>query len=239
MSYLFIAAVALLGSFIQSASGFGYAILCMSLWPLVLPFHTASIIEVLTAFAMVACIAIRLRRQINIRLLFWPALASMFSSTFGVFTLMASTESFMRRILGGVLVCLSIYFIFFSQKVRLKPTWFTGIAAGLVSGFCGGLFNIGGPPMVAYFLSVTDDKLEYNATLQCYFCLTTIYIFTVHLAMGNITREVLQLSGMALAGVAAGTILGSRLFRRLSMDKIRKFVYLFMVMAGIALMITG
>ena len=76
---------------------------------------------------------------------------------------------FLSKIMGTVLLVLAVYFIFFSSKVHLKgrfglPDW----AAGAVSGFCGGLFNIGGPPMVAYFLSVTDDKEKYNATLQMF-----------------------------------------------------------------------
>lgn len=239
MSYLIVALAALLGSFVQSASGFGYAIICMSIWPLVLPFRSASIIEVLTAFVMVVYITLRLRRHINWKLLLWPAATSMLFSTLGVFTLMASTESSMRRILGVALICLSIYFIFFSDTVHLKPTRLTGFAAGIISGFCGGLFNIGGPPMVAYFLSVTDDKMEYNATLQCYFCLTTIYIFAVHFVMGNVTQEIMELSGAALVGLAVGTGIGSQLFRRLSMAGIRKFVYIFMVTAGIYLVVMG
>ncbi len=239
MNYLFVALVAFAGSTIQAASGFGYAILCMSLWPLLLPFRTASIIEALTAFAMVVSITVRLRKSINFKLLLWPALASMLASTFGVFALMSSTEALLRRVLGVALVLLSIYFVFFSGRLRLKPTWYSGVIAGAISGFCGGMFNIGGPPMVAYFLSVTDDKLEYNATLQAFFCLTTSYIFIAHLVMGNVTAEVMQLSAAALAGVAGGTGLGFLLFRRLSMEGIRKFVYVFTAVAGISLVVTG
>lgn len=239
MSYVLVALIALVGSFVQAASGFGYAIICMALWPLLLPFRTASIIEVLTAFAMVVYIALKLRKSINWRVLLWPVLTSMAASTLGVFTLMASTESLLRRILGGVLICLGVYFIFFSDRLRLRPTRLTGMIAGLVSGFCGGLFNIGGPPMVAYFLAVTDDKLEYNATLQCYFCATTIYIFLVHLVMGNVTGQVMQYSGAALVGVVVGTGGGMALFRRMSMAGIRKFVYAFMTVAGLSLAILG
>ena len=239
MTYWAVAGIALLGSFVQAASGFGYALICMALFPLLLPFRTASIIEVVTAFVLVVYIAVRLRKSINFKLLLWPSLAAMCVSTFGVFALMASTETLLRRILGGALICLSLYFHFFSSKLRLKPTRTSGIIAGMISGFCGGLLNIGGPPMVAYFLSVTDDKQEYNATLQCYFTITTLYIFLLHFIMGNVTGEILQLSGAALVGLGLGTLAGMRLFRRLSMSHIRKCVCVFMSIAGIYFIIIG
>ena len=77
------------------------------------------------------------------------------TSLLGVNTLMALDEAVLSKIMGTVLLVLAVYFIFFSSKVHLKAGLVSGLAAGAVSGFCGGLFNIGGPPMVAYFLSVT------------------------------------------------------------------------------------
>lgn len=239
MTYALAAIVAAAGSFIQSAGGFGYAIVCMALWPLFLPFRVAAVMEVMTAFVMVVYIACRMWRHINWRLLLWPLLSSVCASTVGVMTLMASTESAMRRILGVALTLLSCYFIFAGGRVKLRPTRLNGILAGLVSGFFGGLFNIGGPPMVAYFISVTDDKNEYNATLQCYFVFTTIYIFIMHLILGNVTGEVLRFSAAALLGVFAGTACGMAVFRRLPLGQIKKFVYAFMAAAGAYLFITG
>ena len=55
MTALYILLAAFAGSFIQSASGFGYAIVVMSILPLFIPFQSAAIVEVLSALAMVAC----------------------------------------------------------------------------------------------------------------------------------------------------------------------------------------
>lgn len=227
------------GSFIQAASGFGYAIFCMALWPLFLPFRVASVLESITAFFMVIYITFYLRKYINFKLMIAPIFSSMLFSTLGVFTLLSSTESLMRRILGAALMILAIYFVFWSDKIHLKPTLFNGIVAGAVSGFFGGLFNIGGPPMVAYFLSVTDDKMEYNATLQCYFCITTLYIFLNHFLLGNVNITILSYSGVALMGVILGTWLGLTFFKKLSMRNIKRLVYSFMAVAGLYLVFVG
>lgn len=239
MNFLLVAGVALVGSFVQAASGFGYAIICMALWPLILPFQTASIVELSTAFVMVIYISVRLWRHINFKILLWPFLASTLTSAVGVFTLMAGTESVLRRVLGGVLCLLAVYFVFFSHKLRIQPTRKNGIIAGAISGFCGGLFSIGGPPMVAYFLSVTDDKMEYNATLQFYFVLNTSFTFLLHLVLGNITGDVIRFGAVALIGLLVGTLFGFLVFKKLSMKALRRFVYTFMSCAGLYLLLGG
>ena len=48
--YILTALVAFAGSFVQSSSGFGYAIICMAIWPMFMPFYTASILEAIAAF---------------------------------------------------------------------------------------------------------------------------------------------------------------------------------------------
>lgn len=166
--YILTALVAFAGSFVQSSSGFGYAIICMAIWPMFMPFYTASILEAIAAFFMVIYIAVRLWKFIDWKLLLPPVIMATVTSFLGVNTLMALDEDVLSKIMGTVLLILAVYFIFFSSKVHLKASLVSGLAAGAISGFCGGLFNIGGPPMVAYFLSVTDDKEKYNATLQMF-----------------------------------------------------------------------
>ena len=85
--------------------------------------------------------------------------------------------------------------------------------------------------MVAYFLSVTDDKEKYNATLQMFFTINTISIFLIHVFQGHV-------SGSMLAGTAVGTAGGMFLFRRLTMAGIKKTVYIFMICAGSYLLLS-
>lgn len=238
MIYITIALVAFAGSFVQSCSGFGYAIICMAVWPMFVPFYTASILETIAAFFMVVYIAVRLWRSIDWKLLLPPVIMAVATSLLGVNTLMSLEEAVLSKIMGTVLLVLAVYFIFFSSKVHLKAGIVSGLAAGAISGFCGGLFNIGGPPMVAYFLSVTDDKEKYNATLQMYFTINTISIFLIHLFQGHVSEAMLPLVGAALAGTAVGTAGGMILFRRLTMGGIKKAVYIFMVCAGSYLLLS-
>ena len=154
-----------------------------------MPFYTASILEAIAAFFMVIYIAVKLWKFIDWKLLLPPVIMATVTSLLGVNTLMALDEAVLSKIMGTVLLVLAVYFIFFSSKVHLKAGLVSGLAAGAVSGFCGGLFNIGGPPMVAYFLSVTDDKEKYNATLQMFFTINTVSVFLIHVVSGSCIRS--------------------------------------------------
>lgn len=232
MLYGLTALISFGGSFIQSSCGFGFAIVFMALCPMFMPFRTASILEAIAAFFMVVYIAVKLRRHLDFKLLLPTTVAGVLCSWLGVNAMMQLSDKTLHRILGGTLLALVAYFVFFSGRVRLKPTLRNGVIAGMVSGFGGGLFNIGGPPMVAYFLSVTDDKEKYSANLQAFFCTNTLVVFLLHLLKGSVSSDMLPAALCALAGTAAGTFLGFVLFKRLSMRHIKKFVYLFMLIAG-------
>jgi len=235
---LIVILVAMLGSFVQASSGFGYAVICMALLPLVIPFRSAVVVEIFTAFVLVLFVSIKLRKHINFKLIIWPVVSAIVVSNLGIFTLMVSSERILRVALGVSLIILCIYFVFWGEKIRLKPTILTGLAAGAISGFFGGLLGIGGPPMAAYLLAATDDKLEYNATLQCFFVITGIYIMGTHMFLGNVNLQEARLGAAALLGLGVGLFVGIKVFNRLSISQIRKFVYVFMAIFGIVLIVT-
>lgn len=135
MIYILTALVALAGSCVQSSSGFGYAIICMAIWPMFMPFYTASILEAIAAFFMVIYIAVKLWKFIDWKLLLPPVIMATVTSLLGVNTLMALDEAVLSKLMGTVLLVLAVYFIFFSSKVHLKAGLFSGLAAGAVSVF--------------------------------------------------------------------------------------------------------
>lgn len=239
LTFFLVALIALAGSFVQSTTGFGYAVTCMALWPLLLPFKTATVVELITAAFMSVAIAAKYWKFINWRQLVWPCIVATGTNWVGVQVLQNSTDVFLRRILGGALMVLAVYFLFFSERMRIRPTRRNGIIAGAVAGLSGGMFSIGGPPIVAYYLNALEDKREYTATTQMFFIVTIASLFGMHLALGNVTLEVLKFSAAALCGLAVGTGMGLAVFRRLPLATIKKLVYGFMLGMGLYILITG
>ena len=88
----------------QSSSGFGYAIICMAIWPMFMPFYTASILEAIAAFFMVIYIAVKLWKFIDWKLLLPPVIMATVTSLLGVNTLMALDEAVLSKIMGTVLL---------------------------------------------------------------------------------------------------------------------------------------
>lgn len=239
MIYIWIWIVSFMGSFIQGATGFGYAIVCMSLWPFLLPFKVASIMEVISAFVMTIGITIKLRHHINVKLMLIPFCSSMVGSTLGVHLLFQQEDMMLRSILGFALIVLSLYFIFYSDRIRIRPTTTNSIIFGFISGLCGGLFNIGGPAMVIYYLAASKDKMEYNGTLQANFALVTAYTFFMHLFYGNVTLPVLKYSFISILAVCVGSWLGLRFFYKIPQKQLKKVIYLFMIVMGMILIVKG
>ena len=124
--YILTALVAFAGSFVQSSSGFGYAIICMAIWPMFMPFYTASILEAIAAFFMVIYIAVRLWKFIDWKLLLPPVIMATVTSFLGVNPLMALDEDVLSNIMGTVLLILAVYLSFFSSKVQRKASLVSG-----------------------------------------------------------------------------------------------------------------
>ena len=238
MSYVLIALIAALAAAAHTATGLGYAIIGMSLWSLLIPFKTASIVEIITVFFINIYIAWRLRKHIHFKLLVWPFLGNLLFDPIGVYALMSSTDAVLKLLLGIALAALSVYLVFFEGKVRLRATPLSGFTAGAISGFCVGLFNIGGPFIAAYFISVTEDKRAYNSTIQCYSILIGIYTFILHFVAGNFTGEAVRTSAVALCGVVVGVTVGFAVFKKLTMTVIKKVIYVFMAVISIYLIIS-
>jgi uncharacterized membrane protein YfcA len=239
MDLLYLTLIAMGGSFIQSLSGFGYAAFCMALWPIVIPFKQAIILEIISAFLMVAFISIRFFKKINFRIMIFPLITSIVFSTLGMFTLFHSAETILRRVLGIILVFFALYFMFFNGKIKIKPTPINGLISGAVSGLLGGIFGIGGPPAAVYFLAVIEDKIEYNATLQCYFLIMSVFIFAIHFAYGNINIATLTNSGIIIPGVFAGMVCGFYILKKTSIQTIKNIASLFIAVLGVYLTIKG
>lgn len=238
-TYFIIGLISFAGSFVQSATGFGYAVIIMALTPLVISLRQAAAVEILASLFLQFYLFWKMHHYVRKDMLLWPALSAVAFTVLGVTLLLTFPASALMPVLGLTLTTLAAYFIFFSHRVHLLPTRRNGLIAGCLSGFFNGLFSISGPPMVAYYLSVTNDKMVYNGTLQAFFCILSSMALVMHLAAGNITLQVGYYSLAALAGVIAGAGAGFAVFRRLSLATLKKWVYAFMAIMGIYLIING
>ncbi len=239
MEFFFIALIAFIGSLVQGISGFGFALVCMSLLPFVIAFKTAVVLEAILAFVMVSYITIRLYRHIDIRLVIPPAITAGIFSYIGISALIYLNDSILKRIFGFLLILLSVYFVFFNEKLKIRGNIINGMSAGVISGFAGGLFSVGGPPMVLYFMAVTKDKTKYLANIQAFFAINSLTVIIMHIFKKNITNDMIPMLLFALIGVLGGTAAGLYLFRKMNSKMITYLVSILMVVSGTYMIIRG
>lgn len=226
------------GAFVQRITGFGMGIFAMLFLPHFFPSHgmAAAVIGLVNCVGSVYN-AVRHRKNIQLRLMLPMVLTALAVIPLAVYLSASLPQTVLKRLLGVVLVALSIWFLFFSKRIHLKPTIPNGMAAGAVSGMLNGMFTTGGPPAVLYLIHATSDKTVYFATIQAFFASTNAFSTVNRALNGLVTRQVLLLALVSLTGWALGNALGSRVFEKLDADRLRRIVYYGMAVSGVLMVL--
>lgn len=234
MEFLLLLLIGAGAAFVQRVSGFGLGIFAMIFLPHILPSHTAAA-AIASLFSCVTTTynTVRYRQHIAFKTAIPMIAAAIVTITAAVrFATLVSADSF-QMLLGGVLILMSLYFIFFNQRIKIRPTIGNGLIAGSLGGILGGLFSTGGPPAVLYLTNALDNNMVYFATVQFYFCFTNIYATFNRVVSGIITRDVLTYAGIGILGCLVGDWIGGKVFDRLDAKALRKVIYIGMIISGV------
>ena len=168
--YIWIIVIVALGAFTQSSSGFGFSIITMSLFPLFFSVIDSMILVVLTNMVAVTFIVIRYFKHIQFRLLIIPVILSLITTYIGLINIVSIDNHIIIKVLGIALILLSIYFLFFANKIKVPANQLTASIAGITAGLMNGFLSIPGPPVVLYYSAALEDKREI-------YCHGSIFIF--------------------------------------------------------------
>ena len=232
VTLLIVGLVSIIGGLIQGVSGFGFGIFVMTIFPSILPYLFGVGLSSIIAIVGMLGIVIRYRKYIKWKYLPVPVAFYMIASTLSINLSTHLEADWLKTYLGLFLIALAIYFAFFGGKIKIKPNVGTAFIVSTMSGILSGLFSIGGPPMVIYFLAITKSKEEYLGTLQTFFLMTGIYNALVRIFKGIITAEVIPFWVIGFVGMQLGIIVGSKLLKKIDGEKLKKIVYAVIGCAG-------
>ena len=237
-TYILTALVCGGGAFVQRVTGFGMGIFAMLFLPyfMTAPGMAAAVIGLVNCAGSVYN-AIRHRKHIQLRLMLPMVGTALAVIPLAVYWSASLPQSLMKQLLGVVLVVLSIWFLFFSKRVHLKPTVPNGMAAGAVSGMLNGMFTTGGPPAVLYLIHATSDKTVYFATIQAFFASTNAFSTVNRALNGLVSGQVLLLAVLSMAGWGIGNTIGRAVFEKLDAQKLRQVVYYGMIVSGVLMIV--
>lgn len=229
---------AALASCVQRVTGFGFGIIMMSLLPFLMPTvgeatALCGMLAVLTAMMT----AVKMRRYVCWKRLLPILLTFLLVSYFAVGVVSRVDSSLLKKALGVVLIGLSVYFFFISDRVKLNPTMPVQIGLGTASGIMGGLFAMQGPPAVLYFIASCKSREEYIAETQWFFFIGNLMMTMFRAANGFVTRDVVIDWAVGAPAVFAGIWIGARISGRISHPLLRKIVYVFLAISGLIALI--
>ncbi len=233
MELIYFSIICFLSSLLKCVTGFGFAIISMPLLTLLFPIKTVSAVVALASFLLCSQIAYKMRTHINFGVVIIPTIVALIGRTIGINLLMTINENILRSILGMILILVTIYFIFFNEKLKVKSNNINGIIFGMCSGVLGGMFNTGGPPIVIYYLLAIPDKYSYIASIQFTFAVGNLYSVFLHILYGNFDASTISLSVASLLAVTLGSFIGCRIVDKIK--NINYIIYISMVLMGIFL----
>lgn len=97
-------------------------------------------------------------------------------------------------------------------RYRGSPAAPLTVGVGGAAGFLSGLAQVGGPPVVAYWLGGAVPPARVRANLVVFFAAASVATAASYVAGGLLTGRVLALSCVAGPAYGLGLLLGSRLF---------------------------
>lgn len=222
------------GSFIQRVTGFGFGIFVMTMLPYILPsYGESTALSGTLAGSMSLIVAWRMRRHIVWKELLPILITFVVVSLCFVFAVSSMDEKFLKKILGAILICVSVYFFFISEKIKLKPSLPAQIGLGSFSGMMGGLFAMQGPPAVLYFLASSETKEKYIAQTQTYFIIGNAMMTIFRAKAGFVTAAVGSAYCYGLVAVCLGALIGSKVSKKIPHAVLKKIVYMYMAISGV------
>lgn len=227
------AAVAFAGGMMQGIAGFGAGIVQMLILPWLFPLNVASGIAGIVACTLTAAMLLRYGKYVKIKKIalttFLYALGGFISINFAS----GVDQALMKRIFGGFLIVLSVYFLFIQKrglKIEALPLV---IVIALISGVCDGLFAIGSPLMVILYLAMSESKEEYLANTQ-----STFFVTGLSNTLIRMSRGILELSHLPyiITGVVmiwAASFVAGKVSDRIDGEKLKRIAYYAIGVTGI------
>lgn len=226
-------------SLTQRVCGFGFGIFIMMLLPFIMPsFAEATALSGLLAVFTALVPAVRMVRKVPWRKLIPILVTFIIVSFFAVILVKHIDSRILKKVLGGVMIAISLYFFFLNGKFTLKPSIPVQLAMGSISGLMGGLFAMQGPPAVIYFVGCTDSKEEYMAITQWYFLIGNAMMTVYRAGHGFVTACVLESWCVGIAGVLIGLLLGAWVFKRINASLLRHLIYAVMAFSGVVALLS-
>ena len=225
-------AVALVASVARGFSGFGSALIFMPLASTVAAPRTVAALLLVIDLVAAAPLAPNAWKHADRKAVALMAFGSLLTVPLGTYALTRLDPVTTRWIIVAFVAAL-LALLISGWRYHGKAHPAATIGVGGTAGFCSGLAQTGGPPVVAYWLGQPIAGAIARANIILYFALSDVVSFASYLVSGILTTDTVKLSLLVGPVYALGLFLGARLFGVASETLFRRVCYSLIALAVI------
>jgi hypothetical protein len=221
---LAICAIAFVAGTARGFSGFGAALIFMPLASSVAAPRLVAALLLIIDFVAAAPLVPNAWRQADRKATTVMVLGALVGVPIGTWLLSRLDPVTTRWIITSFVIAL-LALLLSGWRYRGKDHAAISVGIGTVSGFCSGLAQTGGPPVVGYWLGRPIETKIARANIMLFFAGSDVFSAVSYAASGLITADAIRLALVVGPVYAAGVGLGATLFGRASERLFRGICY--------------
>jgi hypothetical protein len=231
--------IAFLAAGCQSLTGFGSALVAVPLLSLYLDAKLAVVISTFLSTIVSTPLIFQVRRQLHIMKVMPLAIGGVVGVPVGV-VILKLVDADVLKILVGAVVILASALLFLAPRLTFGGrNTLSGLVTGALSGLLRASTSMAGPPVVLYTLSHENDIEEFRSTVLGVFLVTGIIALPGLIIADLVSRDAVIAALVALPGMAAGLLVGTRLRSRVQPALFRTLVLAVLVVTSIGVIVSA
>ncbi len=245
VSFAGLAAVAFFAATVQAATGFGFAIIAVPFFLLIMGSLSAIQVTAVISFVITLVLVPRLLKDAPKKLLLHLVIGSTIGFPIGLMAFKAADLSSVKIVVGVLITVFALALIAREARIRSSnttvptagPAEFTTrpiaeVAVGIISGIMGMALAMPGPVVVLYLLARHAGKQISRAGTLLLFGFSYGAISLVHTLWGGMTGDSWLLAAKLTPFIVIGAALGHYATRYLSEHHFRTVVLVILIVSG-------
>lgn len=214
----------------QTASGFGFALIATPLVAVLVGPKEAVVGLTMVGVVLTAWLSLRAGGHVDRRIVLVITACSISGMPLGLLVLATADD----RVLTAIIAVLVIAFtVLLWRGLRLPATPVSDGVAGFTAGVISTSAGTSGPPIVIALSSRSMAPAAFRRTISTIFLVQSSASLVAFTLGGQVTSGAFSVATAGLPGLALGTLLGERGFRRLDAEAFRRVVFGMLLLSGI------
>lgn len=232
---MFLAAVLFVAGCVRGFAGFGAGMIFMPIAASVMLPSTAAASFLFIDGIVALPLVVRALRLCDWSTVLPAVIGAVVFVHFGAW-LLANTDVLVLRWTIFAIVTGLLLLLISGWRYHRKATWPVSLGVGAVSGVLGGVSQLSGPPVVAFWLSSAREPAIVRANLIVFLALASVGTFFAYIVNGFFNLQVFHLLIMATPVYALAIYAGSKGFSKASPKHYRKLAYVLIALAALTSM---